>query len=226
MGRDKNAYSILFSYILDGMIWEEFELREIVRPRQIDTDNPFWAGEVWAIYPDREFSCGTNSWNVKSYVLYENWSDISNKYHNLIHKEIRKISEEEILRIFDNQIAEDKYWKETFATFGIVDQNGQLTIPIVESDENNAIYKIAKRICSKTADDILKKISLEKLKNEYNFRDTKQALVVWYHEYMWDLIDALEEQGIVEKPIVFTDIESATAKDLSDVIFVVKKLME
>jgi hypothetical protein len=53
-GYGKNAYSILFAYIVDGMIWSDFRDKELSTPTRIDAEHPFWAGEVWAFYPRRD----------------------------------------------------------------------------------------------------------------------------------------------------------------------------
>jgi len=43
-----------------------------------------------------------------------------------------------------------------------------------------------------------------------------------YHELMWDLLDDLEKQGIIRKPIAFADPKKAQAKDIADLVFIVR----
>jgi hypothetical protein len=60
MKRERNTYSILFAFIVDGLVWGRFEERELVNKKEITADKPFWDGEVWAFSPPRKFSC--KSW--------------------------------------------------------------------------------------------------------------------------------------------------------------------
>jgi hypothetical protein len=58
--REKNTYSILFSYVLDELVWRKFIKLGYMQERTITAENPLWSGVIWAVYPPRKFSCGTN----------------------------------------------------------------------------------------------------------------------------------------------------------------------
>ncbi|NIQ06539.1 MAG: hypothetical protein GWO20_12670, partial [Candidatus Korarchaeota archaeon] len=47
IGRADNAYTILFSYVLDDLVWDRFEEKGLLRKREITTKMPFWAGVIW-----------------------------------------------------------------------------------------------------------------------------------------------------------------------------------
>jgi hypothetical protein len=117
---------------------------------------------------------------------------------------------------------EDESLREAFAPFGITDSKGRISIPIIDESENNKIYTIGKKIAKKMTDNTLKLISFEKFKNEFDFRDIYQTVVVFYHELIWDLMDSLVDQGIVKKPVAFTDDESVVTKDVAELMFIVR----
>ncbi len=223
IGREKNTYSILFSYILDGKAWDAFEARGLMHPVAIDAQHPFWSGEVWALYPDRSYFCGTNSWKAGKYVFYENWNSVSMPRLSPFHQAIKRIDDATFIHVIDKGVIDDPSWRETFAPFGIADEDGRLTLPIFSENRDNTIYAHSQAIINEIADNIVKLISFENLKDEYDFRDAQQAFVVYYHELMWDIMAILEKDQVVTKPAVFTEDRSVTSKELGDLMFIVKQ---
>jgi hypothetical protein len=65
-------------------------------------------------------------------------------------------------------------------------------------------------------------LHLTAIVEEFGFRDAKQALVVAYHEMMWDLMDRLEAEGLVRKPVAFADPGHAQSSDIADLVFIVR----
>jgi hypothetical protein len=222
IGREKNAYSILFAYIFDGMSWSEFYNKGLVQSTNIDIDHPFWAGEVYAFYPDRSFTSGTNTWSEGPFALKINWSRFANPYLSPFYKEIKNIDDTMFRQILESGFIEDESVREAFDPFGIIDEKGSFSIPIIDESEDNKIYLIARKIATEMTDNTLKLVSFDNLKNEFDFRDINQAIIIFYHELIWDLMDSLEEQGIVKKPVAFTNDESVTTMDIADLMFIVR----
>jgi hypothetical protein len=222
IGREKNSYSILFAYIFDGMSWSEFELKGLVHSTSIDIKNPFWAGEVYAFYPDRRFTSGTNTWTKDSSALKINWSRYANPFLSPFYKEIKKIDNQSFAHMLKNGIVEDENIRNGLSPYGILDTGGRITIPIIDESENNIIYSNSKKIAKKMTANTLNLISFDDIKSEFNLRDINQAIIIFYHELIWDLMESLEEQGIVKKPVAFTDDKSVTAKDVADLMFIVR----
>jgi hypothetical protein len=59
-GHADSAYAVLFGYALDGLLWNEPALRNVLPDAKLDLDHPFWRGTFWAVYPDRTGAPGTN----------------------------------------------------------------------------------------------------------------------------------------------------------------------
>ena len=47
--------------------------------------------------------------------------------------------------------------------------------------------------------------------------------MIAYHEVMWDLMDRLEGEGIVQKPLAFADPDKAKPADIGELVFIVRK---
>jgi hypothetical protein len=60
-GYSDNTYSIVFSYLLDGMVWNHFEKQNLMPVYKITPERPFWDGTFYAVYPARIDRPGTNT---------------------------------------------------------------------------------------------------------------------------------------------------------------------
>ena len=220
--RERNTYTILFSYILDGLVWEYFFENKVLKERKLSVEKPFWSGVVWAVYPPRDFSCGTNSVSDQGITLKVNWSKATLK------KMIPFVADwDSFSKMFDDLVGKGKIEEEkairVFRPFDLFDQSGRFTVPIIFEKENDALYKACVSLSSDVSEEILNVIHLEELKKEFDFRDNDEALVIFYHEFMWALLEQLEGQGLIKKPIAFVDPERAKPEDIGDLVFIVKK---
>ena len=222
INREKSTYSILFSYVIDGMIWDYLENESLIKEREISLNNPLWDGEFWTLYPKRNFSCGTNSVSENGYSLKVNWTE------GLIPKMFPFVSrwdlQEKILDDFINKgKLEDKEAIEVFAKFNIFDKYGNFTIPIIVENDTNNIYAISKDISIIITNFIKTNFDFETLKKKFNFETNSQAVIILYHEMMWDILYSLENENIIEKPIAFKNPSQAKSEDIGDIIIFVKQ---
>ncbi len=220
--REKNIYSILFSYVIDGLVWDRFIEKEILKEREITVEEPFWSGVIWAVYPPRDFSCGTNSISDQGVSLNVNWSE------KTIKKMIPFVADWKNLgKMFDDFLqkgkVEDENAKKVFSPFNLFNSSGQFTIPIIEEKKGNTLYEICFLISEKIAKEVPKLLNLSELKEAFDFRNEEQTLVIVYHELMWDLLNYFEEQNLIQKPIAFANPEKAESKDIADLVFFVKR---
>jgi hypothetical protein len=225
-GRSKNAYSILFAYIVDGRVWTCFENQNLIHDNTIDKNHPYWAGQVWAFLPEREFSCGTNSSSAEDYMFVVNWSKNAYPTLGLFTKEIRKLDENSFLQFSRKGYVENDSIKNVLIPFGVFNESGKLLLPVIEENSDNEFYQISQRISKKIADKVPALLSLEEFRKKYNFNDIEQSLIIVFHELMWDLMDELVERGVVEKPVLFSNPDKAKSKDVADIVFIVHKQKE
>ena len=221
-GRKRNAYTILFSYILDDLVWESFKERNLLEQRVITAEMPLWAGEVWAVYPPRAFSMGTNSVSDKGVSLKVNWTE------RAIPKMMPFVADiKTFLAMFDDLVqkgrVEDAQAKKVFAPFDLFDSSGRFTVPIITAGSSDPLYQLSEELAREVADRVPALLDLDSLGKEFGFRDNKQALVIAYHELMWDLMDQLESKRIVQKPIALAAPDKAKQSDIADLVFIVRK---
>jgi hypothetical protein len=222
IGRQNNLYSVLFSYVIDGLVWDYLENEDLVEKRDISLKSPLWDGEYWTLYPKRDFYCGTNSISEKGFSIKVNWSE------KAIPKMIPFVNRFDLQgKILNDFIEEGKVTDreviDVFGKFNFFDSNGNFTAPVIEEKEGNAIYNISKEIASKITNFMQSEINLDNLKNEYNFNSNSQALVIVYHEMVWDIMNALENKNIVEKPVAFKEPSKIKPSDIGNLIVLVKK---
>jgi hypothetical protein len=217
-GFERNTFTIFFSYILDEIVWQKFEERIITKETEISKIHPYWDGVLWLIYPKRSFNCGTNSFHTDKSQLCVNWSDnakIDFSSYNLLG---------EMLDEYNNQgiISNENIIKE-FKENGIFDDNFKLRIPIIHSNNTDKIYLHSQKIANIIVEYIDKKIDYSKIQADYALKDKNQAIVILYHEIMWDILDEMVNENILNMPIVFEKAKKAKKGDLRDLIFIIEQ---
>jgi len=212
--RLNNAYSILFSYVLDGLIWTQFEKEGIVE--EWDTTG-IWSGNYWFLTPKREVDCGgTNSLTNKNIAFKWNWS-----YSEKVTDELWNKNIEALFPFAQGKSIPNKEIINEFADYGFFDKDSRLTIPVINEKENNYLHSLSLKIIDKLLLTFKAKTDVEQLKTSYQFSNTSETVVVFYHEVMFDLMDMLIEKQIIQLPTAFKSPEKATLKDAADLCFIV-----
>ena len=221
-GRAANSYILVFSYVLDGLVWHELESRHLVDSQKISAETPLWSGVVWALYPPRTFFPGTNSLSDGGVALKVAWTEQAIPKMGPFVADFHTLGQ-----LFDDYktkgFVEDAHAKEVFGPFDLFDRSGHLTIPVIVESDSNALYRSAKAIAEEVAADAPGLLDPAGLVSAFGFRDEQQALVIAYHELMWDTMDQLEALGLVQRPVAFTAPERAKPADIAALTFIVRK---
>ncbi|RJP81148.1 MAG: hypothetical protein C4524_02420 [Candidatus Zixiibacteriota bacterium] len=220
VGREGNAYTILFSYVLDDLVWEIWEMGGLLPDREITAETPFWAGVIWADYPPRAFSCGTNTISDQGVALKVNWSE------PVIPKMLPFVSDWKHLgKLFDELVstgrAVDPQARAVFEPFDLFDSQGLFTVPVIEEREDDPLYGRCLDLAREVGLGFPELVDLEALADSFAFNDPAEALVVAYHEFMWELLEVLEEQKLIAKPRAFADPAAAQPADIGQLVFIV-----
>lgn len=214
-GLQNNSYSLFFALILDGLVWDILEQKNEIKETDITKENPFWAGTFWMIEPKRDFSCGTNSLSSGDFSINVNWSD----------KSIIDVSSYKILRELLNdyrangRITKPEVIKE-FEKNDLFNKKGELQIPVIRADSSDVIYVQSVGIAQKVVSYLLQKIDYPAILSDYNTLNKSQKITILYHEIMWDILDILEEDNALRKPIAFGRPQEAKNENLRDLIFI------
>ncbi len=222
INRSRNAYSLIFSYVVDGLVWRYLEAKKLLTPRTIGPETPFWAGEVWALHRPRAFSCGTNKISDRGVSISVNWTEASIPKMWPFVADIKNLE-----RMFDDYATSgrviDTTAKRVFGPFDLFNNRGEFTVPIITETKTNRLYSLSVEFSQRIAEAVLSTLDLNSLRASYHLRDDSQALVIVYHETMWDLMDAYESKGLLKKPVAFADPAHTRPSDISDLIFVVRQ---
>jgi len=215
---ERNTFSIFFAFVLDDLVWQVFSEKGLMKKVEVTKENPFWDGTMWVIQPKRDFSCGTNS------MKYEN---LSIGVNNLPEKSDIEVSDYKLLKKMlkdykENGIITDKEIIQTFSKNDLFNSSGELLIPIIKADSTDVLFNQSDIIANKVANYLIENLEFERILTQYSFEDKEQAILVLYHEIMWDMLEIMEENGQLLKPIAFDKSKKATQKDLRDLIFIVE----
>ena len=210
-----NAFPILFSYVLDGLIWKKFEKEKFIEKK--DGTN-IWSGNYWFITPKRPFQCGTNSISVEGkYAFKFNWSDQAGELMNDFYGADFDILVETLEK--EGEIT-DKELIDKFSPFGFFDNKANLIVPIIAENDKNELYVLSNKIIDKLLPAFLKSTNIESIQKNYTFKNGSETIVVFYHEVMWDLLNLLIEKQVVQMPIIFKSPDKATQKDIVNLCFI------
>ena len=212
--RLNNAYSILFSYVLDGLIWTQFEKERIVE--KWDTSG-IWSGNYWFLTPKRVVDCGgTNYFTKENFVFKWNWSYSEKVTDGLWDKNV-----EALFSLTQGNSIPNKELFNEFADYGFFDKELRLTIPVINEKESNDLYSISTKIIDKLTLSFKAEADVEQIKISYGFNNSSETVVVFYHEVMLDLMDLLIKKQVIQLPRAFKNPDKATLKDAADLCFIV-----
>lgn len=206
-GFSNQTYSLVFSYLLDGYIWDDKRLT----PSDKLEDHGTWSGAYWAMYEDRSrVKIGTNGYGA----VHINWTDelgywLSNKK---LLSFAREVAESNGSRIDNPEMIEN------LAGWGLVDADGNITVPVMIRNNNDPIDLLCKSITTALSDAV--KRHCIPWKTAHKIGSSEEAEVIFYHEVMWDLLDLCEEKGIISMPPILKG-EEVGKQHFGDIAFIV-----
>lgn len=216
-GLQKSSYTLFFSFILDGLVWEILKQTNEIEETRIIKENPFWNGTFWMMEPKREFSCGTNSLSSGNYSINVMWSEKS---------DLSASNYKEIKELLNDLAKNGKITKpEVFTFFSenrFFNKEGELQFPIITSDSTDNFYKQSKNFAQKLAQFLKNDIDYSTILVGCPDLTKDQKIIIFYHEMMWDILNIFENTGQIIQPLAFRKPEEAKDADLKDLIFIVK----
>jgi len=219
-GYEEYLFSILFSFIVDGIVWFSFRDMGFVSEFTLSPERPLFDGVYWAYCPKREFRCGTNIAMGDDLFLILNWSDGP-------QEKIQKIFSWENLRAMHGQWVQsgriiDEQLRRQLIPYRVIDQSGRPVFPVIEMSMHDPVFPIGRSFASGIVQFMVRNLDLDKLRKKYRFADRETAFVVFYHEWMWEFMEYMTEKKIIEKPEAFKQPEKAGPEDIGKLLFIVK----
>ena len=115
-----------------------------------------------------------------------------------------------------NQRVTDKQLATQLSEWGLTDNNGNIVIPIIDEGATSELNTISNRIIGKMNKEMEEFLSQFMLLS--NVKNPKVAAVILYHEMIWDMIDLLQEKGLVTMPANLK-MASSEKTDLAKITF-------
>lgn len=207
LGYSHCTYSLVFSYLLDGYIWGNGRLASLRDCEEHGT----WSGAYWAMYYSRKHeNVGTNC-----YVpLSMNWTD-SLKYWPSSKKLMSFANE--VIKTKGNRIV-NRDVIDAVAGWGLVDENGNILIPVLHRNNNDDVDILCKSIADKLS--VAVKNYCKTWYSAYNLSSERLGHIIFYHEVMPDLLEILETKGLVSMPPILKG-EKVGKQHFGDICFIV-----
>jgi hypothetical protein len=214
-GFENNLYTVFFSYIMDNIVWNKFESKNIISNQELTVEKPIWDGTIWFIYPKRKFECGTNSHSFENLTAATNWTD------SLTLSKTNIVNYEALLKDFKkNSRITDTTIKDKLIQYDICDASGKLKVPFIKNDTTNNFNICCNHIANKIVNYLVENIDFSTIETKYNIQSKGDAIIILYHDIMWDILDILEENGQLIKPIAFSHPEKSVPSGLKDLFFI------
>jgi hypothetical protein len=216
-GFEKNTYTLFFSYIMDNLVWQKLETENAIPKQKITAETPVWDGTVWFLQTKRNFSCGTNSSSFENLNIALNWSD----YSGISISDFDGNVMEAILKDYKkNAIITDTSLRNLLLNYDLCKQSGKLRFPVIKNDTSDKINVFSERIANTIADYLMKDIDFSGILNKYHIKSKSDAIIILYHEIMWDILDDMEAKGQLKKPVAFSQPKNCKPTDIKDLIFI------
>jgi len=205
-GAGANSFSIVFSYCLDGMIWDY-----LYSPKSI-AEYSTWSGAFWALYSERDdVKPGTNGYGSSVLVNHSpimpwDWS-------------------QQMFSDFDRDFSANGRLTDTtlinyLYEFGISDKKGNVLVPVLNPNADNMLNNYCKKIVKSLAEEV--KQYAPTFAKRYNIKNEKIAATIFYHELMWDLVQILIENKQVTYPAILQG-KATSREHLKDVTLIIKE---
>lgn len=204
MGFEKNALSLVFSYLLDGRMWGKLVTFDEIN------NHIGWSGCYWILYEPREgLSYGTNSFGEMNLVLTFLNSDIAPSYKvmndcaNAISR-YGKINNPQLIS--------------KLVPYGLTDNNGEVQFPVIRKQQDR-FHQITDKLVNAISSEL--KSNCGNIAAQYDIDDEKTAMVILYHEVMWYLMEYLIQDNVLHIPAVLKDGKDNKQR-LNEVVFFIE----
>jgi len=117
----------------------------------------------------------------------------------------------------DNNVGDPDLRKSLFP-FGLCDEEGKLTIPILDRDWSIKLESMAKKVYAKT----IEIVSSDEMKALLGMETQAQAAMFLHYEIRYAFLNYLLEQGMIEAPVDFENADNNSPTDGRNLVFLMK----
>jgi hypothetical protein len=210
LDREKNLFAILYGYVLHSYTMHQLR-EEIYQKPLLSEEYPFWKGYAWAIYPRKKFPTGVTFLPVEG-----------NQFFFVSAATMTKLDLRQVMA-FVKDVAtdykvDDPELIKSLSAFSLCDEEGKLTIPIIEKEWSTKLENMAKKVYAKT----IELVDSEVMKEILDMETQAQAAMFLHYEIRYAFLNYLLEQGIIEAPVDFKNADNNSLTDVRNLVFLIK----
>lgn len=210
INREKSLFAILYAYVLHSYSMGKYR-EEISRKPQLSAEHPFWNGYAWAIYPIRKFNTSVTFMPAKG-----------NQYFFVSATTVPKIDFQKMNSLVKDVAMDDRVddpeLKKSLSAFGIIDPEGNLTIPVFEIAWSTKLENMAKQVYAKT----IELADSEGMKKILGMATQAQAAMFLHYEIRYAFLKYLLEKGVIKAPVDFKNADNNSPSDVKNLVFLMK----
>jgi hypothetical protein len=219
-GYADQAYAIVFSYLLDGKVWDRFKAQGLMPAMAITPEHPFWDGTFYAVYPVRAHAPGTNVTSKGAWSVAMTWT-----------KPVLDASDAVGFSGSLDPLVEALAAKGDLAASpaaggmraqGLLDPNSRIAIPVIRERDDDPIYAKTQAIATLIAKDVLATLRAPHFMDMVKTNDPGKALVITYHEYLWEILNYLDEEKVLQAPAILQAQGPVKAAELHHLVYLVE----
>lgn len=211
MNIPENAFSILFSYVLDTLVWENLRTLGYLKKLKIDRKNPNWDGIIWMVEPKRKNAPGTVCMSSGNVSLCRTTCPLKKK----------DMTDSSLLSSAADSFrstgkVHDKKARKHLEELGIYDDG--IKIPVIKAAKDDALFKASIALGTVVAQNVALALQSEQNFRIFNDLEKWKSTIIYYHEIMWEIMDILVMAGELQKPAALID---ESKNDLKEVMYIV-----
>lgn len=211
-GYKDNAFSLIFSYILDNKCWDELNINYSGM-----MDGATWQGLYYILYNKRDFLCGTNSLPRDSAKVAVTWGNDDPDFASGVYSFIGKLCDEYVKngKITNRDLLDEA------VSFGLADTDGNITIPVIDETHSTALQDLSTSICKKIKANLEHSKYVDDLMSIPGITDKRMAIIIFYHELMYDMLECMVKEKLISLPRIWTS-DSPAQFLFKDVVYIQK----
>ena len=184
---EASAWAIIFGHALDGVLWDSLRRRGHLPEIELTVDEPLWRGALWAVYPGREGSAGTNELGIGRNHLVMVWDDAS-------AAALRELASHPGIRALLTALAPEDHRVSLPSSV-----DGYMEIPVItrEDEIHTEAVKLAEEVADVMPDSVT---SRGLLADSGVVASPEEATVILAHELIWEVAARLEGTDVVSTP--------------------------
>lgn len=206
-GLPRSEYAVVFGHAIDGILWKLLRGHDALPSTRLNREHPLWSGAFWALYPGRGNVAGVNEHHAEGVALILIWTrPTSDALRDLdtaadLPDALRRLAAgEDPAPVADGN---GRVWR--------LSEQGRPQVPVIRQSGDDPLHAPSLRIASAVVEMLTVDAEMSRVLDSLEgVDDRRQAIVIVAHEFIWDVMDALTEHGLVERPPVLDGIDAGT----------------